>query len=363
MPVFVRQHNTFCPPCPAFCIVSPLYRTDLRRVHCIFTSRGTRIPSISKKRLPTAMAKPVCTEFRWKNGRGQDLLGAEYMPTGGAPKASLLWHHGICEHSGRYTPVFQMMADQGVAVYTFDVHGHGQSQPEGTAERCLITRFDDLVDDLYVFVAVVEQRRGGRLEPCVIGGQSMGALVVAHAVLRNQERWAGLVLHSAAMGVVWTPLLRAQATVGSLLAALVPRAQLVPAVKPEDLHPDPKVVEAFKSDPLIFHGSLRTRTANEVLKGMRAMEPQVPNVKIPIYVVHGMKDLTTSFDAVDDFVRRAGSTDVTFKKVEDGLHELLMGDERVEYGTAIAEWVKQRCAGAAQSKEQPKDMRPASPKL
>lgn len=28
----------------------------------------------------------------------------------------------------------------------------------------------------------------------------------------------------------------------------------------------PLQVEAFKSDPLIFHGSLRTRTANELLK-------------------------------------------------------------------------------------------------
>jgi len=94
----------------------------------------------------------------------------------------------------------------------------------------------------------------------------MGALVAAHVALRNQDRWAGLILHSAAMGVVWTPLLRAQAAVGSFLAALAPRAQLVPAVKPEALHPDPKVVDAFKADALIFHGSLRTRTANEILK-------------------------------------------------------------------------------------------------
>lgn len=77
------------------------------------------------------------------------------------------------------------------------------------------------------------------------------------------------MLHSAAIGVVWTTLLRAQAAVGSFLASLVPRAQLVPAVNPEDLHPDPKVVEAFKSDSLIFKGALRARSANEVLKVRR----------------------------------------------------------------------------------------------
>jgi hypothetical protein len=49
---------------------------------------------------------------------------------------------------------------------------------------------------------------------------------------------------------------------------------------------------------------------------MRALEPRVPGVALPLYVVHGMRDLTTSFDAVDDFVRRAGSEDKTFIKVE-----------------------------------------------
>lgn len=49
---------------------------------------------------------------------------------------------------------------------------------------------------------------------------------------------------------------------------------------------------------------------------MRSLEPQVPSLTLPLYVVHGMRDLTTSFDAIDDFVRRAKSTDVTFNKVE-----------------------------------------------
>lgn len=37
------------------------------------------------------------------------------------------------------------MADQGVAVYTFDVHGHGKSAPLDRSERCMVQSFDDLV--------------------------------------------------------------------------------------------------------------------------------------------------------------------------------------------------------------------------
>jgi alpha-beta hydrolase superfamily lysophospholipase len=66
------------------------------------------------------------------------------------------------------------------------------------------------VDDLYIFVGVVEQRVGGRLPAAstFLGGQSMGGLVAALGALRCQERWAGLVVFSGAMGVVWTLVLR-----------------------------------------------------------------------------------------------------------------------------------------------------------
>eukprot|EP00882_Tetradesmus_deserticola_P005694 GHRQ01005995.1.p1 GENE.GHRQ01005995.1~~GHRQ01005995.1.p1 ORF type:complete len:263 (+),score=86.57 GHRQ01005995.1:298-1086(+) len=207
------------------------------------------------------------TEFTLGNGRQQSLVGTEFLP-GSSPWATLLWHHGVCEHSGRYAPVFKHLADAGVAVYTYDAHGHGRSEPKEPHNRGLITNHTHLVDDLYAFVAVVEERTGGRLPAAstFLGGQSMGGLVVALACLRCQERWAGLIVFSGAMGVVWTPVLRAQAAVGNLLSGLIPRKQMVPAVKPENLHPDPAVVRAFKEDPLIFHGDLRVATGNELLR-------------------------------------------------------------------------------------------------
>eukprot|EP00878_Enallax_costatus_P028579 GHUV01030877.1.p1 GENE.GHUV01030877.1~~GHUV01030877.1.p1 ORF type:complete len:232 (+),score=35.41 GHUV01030877.1:594-1289(+) len=209
------------------------------------------------------------TDFTFQNTRGQELLGVEFLPDSSQQQwATLIWHHGICEHSGRYTPVFQHMADAGVAVYTFDVHGHGRSQPEESGDRGLIRSYTHLIDDLYTFTGVVEQRVGNRLpaDSTFLGGQSMGGLVAALGVLRFQDRWAGLVVYSGAMGVVWTPVLRIQAQMGNLLSSIIPRAQMVPAVKPENLHPNPAVVQSFKDDPFIFHGDLRVQTGNELLK-------------------------------------------------------------------------------------------------
>ena len=41
--------------------------------------------------------------------------------------------------------VFSRIADAGIAVFTYDAHGHGKSEPLKDSERCLVNRFDDLV--------------------------------------------------------------------------------------------------------------------------------------------------------------------------------------------------------------------------
>lgn len=131
--------------------------------------------------------------------------------------------------------MFEKLAAAGYGVHGFDAHGHGRSEPLGKEDRAYISKFDFLVDDVYAFVeaeVVPIVQPGSKL---FIGGQSLGGLVSAHSVLRKPQMWSGLILHSAALDVVWTPILRVQALVGSLIAALVPRAAIVPAVRPEDM--------------------------------------------------------------------------------------------------------------------------------
>lgn len=64
--------------------------------------------------VPRLSARPVfnrpqaamvrCTTFDFVCDReGQKLVATEYLPDHGAPSAYLVWHHGVAEHSGRYT--------------------------------------------------------------------------------------------------------------------------------------------------------------------------------------------------------------------------------------------------------------------
>lgn len=132
--------------------------------------------------------------FEFENDRGQKLQGVEYIPSS-KQWATLVWNHGVCEHKERYVPgkgcrglllavlqhfehlcsihqaadwvlscadleqlslllcravaVFEQLANAGVAVYCFDVHGHGTSEPKEPSERGLIRKYKHLVSNCY----------------------------------------------------------------------------------------------------------------------------------------------------------------------------------------------------------------------
>lgn len=112
---------------------------------------------------------PGKTEGWLINKRGQRLYLVAFEPPAGKTVARLFFHHGLGEHSSRYDKgklcmslvvalatnhlvrfrafhyaVFARFAEQGIAVYSYDAHGHGKSQPLGQTERALVLSFQYL---------------------------------------------------------------------------------------------------------------------------------------------------------------------------------------------------------------------------
>ena len=102
-------------------------------------------------------------------------------------------------------------------------------------------RFEDLVDDASQFTDLVMAKHPG--VPIIVAGHSLGGLVAVLLLARRQKDFAGLVLQSAAIDVEWTPLLKFQAVVGDCIATCCPFSKIVPAVRPQDMSEDPKVVQ------------------------------------------------------------------------------------------------------------------------
>ncbi|CAL5220245.1 g2225 [Coccomyxa viridis] len=273
------------------------------------------------------------------NGRNQKLRTVEYLPDQETrPKAIVFFHHGYGEHISRYEKVHTRLAEAGIAVYGYDHHGHGESDPKAAGERALVHDFNHLVDDSVAF-AWDRRRRHPPNIPCISAGQSMGGLIATHLVLRDQDGWAGLILCSAAIDVEWTFVLRLQAPIGGLLANLLPRAQIVPAVPLEYISNDPEVVQHFAQDPLNFVGDLRARTANEILKGFRDIQKKEKLLRLPILAIHGTADKITSYTAVKRLLANAASTDTALKEFPGGYHELLQGPEKEEAFVTLRDWI------------------------
>lgn len=273
-----------------------------------------------------------------RNGRGQQLYTVRYAAP--QPQAVLVWHHGYGEHVGRMAHFFSHLAQAGIAVSSYDAHGHGNSEPFSKSSRAYVANFNDLVDDLEAFIEAV--RKGQPPDrPIFVGGQSMGGLIAAHVACRPGCTLNGLVLSSALVDVEWTPVLRFQAKIGNTLARLFPRTRLVDGVRPEDMSPDAAVVKDYIEDKLNFVGKLRTRTSNELLKGFRDLTGKRRDLSIPVFAVHGDSDRCTSRKAVELLVAECSSADKSVHIVAGGYHELLLGPEKEEVIAMITDWLLQ----------------------
>ncbi|EFJ44964.1 hypothetical protein VOLCADRAFT_106192 [Volvox carteri f. nagariensis] len=284
------------------------------------------------------------------NARGQKLYTVSWTPEEGDVKAVLLWNHGLGEYIDRFEGSAKYWVASGIAVFGFDAHGMGLSEPLDDAGRGLVRRFSHLVEDALMYhdkVLLPALAEKAITAPVFIGGNSLGGLVASYAALERPEAFKGLILQSPAVDVEWTPVLRIQAALGNILAALLPRAKLVPAVRPEDMSQDPDVVKEYLEDPMIYKGNVRALSGNEVLKGFRGLVAKRANLKLPIYAVHGTSDRCTSLPALRDMLKHVSSTDVTLQEVVGGYHELLHGPEKEQVRKDIKDWMLARAEAAA----------------
>lgn len=288
---------------------------------------------------------PHLLEGQFVNGRGQQLYTVTWTPDA-QPVAKIVFHHGYGEHVRRYDAVFEAIAAEGIAVYSYDCHGHGRSQPKADNERFLVHSFKHLLDDYEAFIRHVRQQQPTSV-PLFAMGHSMGGLVAVEGVLRDQSLAQGLILSGAALFVQFNAVLRVQAAISGLLSAAMPYVRMVPAVDVNHLNPEPELVQAYKDDPLIDHSNMRVRTARELLMAMRDVEHSGRNLALPLFAFHGADDKVTSPLGTRRLVDECCSKDKELLEVAGGYHELLANPaHRPGLVGRVASWIVQRASGA-----------------
>ena len=187
--------------------------------------------------------------------------------------------------------------------------------------------------------------------PLMLGGVSFGGLVVSHMALEaskvpNDLHFAAAVLVAPAIDVKWTPILKAQAAIGALLAKFLPNARLVPGAPVNKLSNHKAAVDEYKNDPLTSSSDLRSKVGYETLKGFKRLKKRYAEFTIPLLVLHGEEDVITDKDASEKFVRLAGSVDKTFVLLPNTAHLVLHEPDHVRVIRMIRDFILTRQAGS-----------------
>jgi acylglycerol lipase len=102
---------------------------------------------------------------------------------------------------------------------------------------------------------------------------------------------------------------------------------------------DPAVVEAFRNDPLVFHGRFPVRTGAEILRAAKRIQTGVSRLGLPLLVLHGTGDVVTDPRGSRLLVARAGSANKTLRLYTGLYHEVFSEPEREQVVADLVAWV------------------------
>ena len=270
---------------------------------------------------PTAANLPVQT-FHWP---------ATGQQTGQPERAALLLAHGFGEYSARYHRLIGALNAAGYSVYTYDHRGHGQS-----AGRRAVIDVRELVTD---HIAARSALRGLEV-PLFAFGHSMGGLITAASYLQDPRGVRGVILSSPALLIgVNEPRWRKRA--GRLLARLAPHLPLA-ELTTEGLSRDASEVDAYRRDPLMYHGKVPVLTAVSMLHLSESIWAHTGGWRLPTLMLHGDQDRVTDVNGSRRFMEEIASLDATYHEIPGGYHELFNDQGREQRTQELLGWLAAR---------------------
>lgn len=252
----------------------------------------------------------------WFEGRYATRLFYQRWLPDGQTRAVLLLVHGYAEHSGRYANLVDDVLPRGYAIYALDHRGHGRSE----GERVMVEHASDYLIDLKTFFDMVRAEQPE--SPIFLVGHSMGAMIATAYTARHQDEFDGLVLSGGGITTEQTP----PPPVGLDLATTLSR--------------DPRVGEAYASDPLVFRGEMPA----ERVERMAEMRAQLPHdarqITLPILIMAGAASPLGDGPRSQALYAVVGSADKTLKLYDELLHEIFNEPEHADVLADMAAWLE-----------------------
>jgi acylglycerol lipase len=238
-------------------------------------------------------------------------------------EANVIISHGYAEHSGRYDHVAEALVDAGYVVWAIDHRGHGHS----TGDRGDIVSWESAVADLDCLVDLATEQLAGR--PTLLVGHSLGGAIAVAYALAHGSRLAGLSLSAPALQLP------------PELLALANLTEIPPLPLAEGVSSDPKVVDAYLSDPLVYQGSPPLNLLR-MMASVGELIDRLCELSMPVHIMHGSADALVPVGAFREVVTRVSSVDVVARLWPGLFHEIFNEPTNGAVVSHLVEWVSER---------------------
>jgi alpha-beta hydrolase superfamily lysophospholipase len=252
-------------------------------------------------------------------------------------RARMVIAHGLGEHSGRYENLVERLLLKSIGVWVPDHRGHGQSE----GERGHVLNFDQYLADLRLFVDLAGKDRPNGMKLFLLG-HSMGGLIVLKFAQESPDPIDGVIASSPALGMA-VEISRFKKTLASLMSYIWPGMSLSNELDAIDISHDPKVVAAYKTDPLV-HDRVSARFFTEFLAAMETAHNRSPRLKIPILLQVAGDDKLVNTRSSTQFFESLDLEDKTLHIYENGYHEIYNEVENLqtEVFKDLENWVEKQ---------------------
>lgn len=242
---------------------------------------------------------------------GTMLYVTDYMLPASQARGSVVIMHGLGEHSGRYRHVAGFFNECGLSVRCYDHRGHGRSQ----GKRGDVINGDPMLQDAEIIIEDFSTRYA---EPPFLFGHSMGGLFAARFALSHLSPLRGLILSSPALALRLSAF---QLKMLRFMHMLAPSVALPNGVSPALLSHDPKIVAAYKADPLV-HRKISARLLTSMLSSIAYCQSHASEMAVPTLMLVAGADRVLDADGSKRFFAQLPAGTAQLHMYEGMYHEI-----------------------------------------
>src|SRR5688572_10869840 len=223
--------------------------------------------------------------FQLTTADGLQLSGQYYIPKDQI-KGVVCLLHGMGEHFGRYQHVADFFSSIGYATIGMDHRGHGKSE----GKKGHTPSYEHLMNDIDLLLKKTHELFADI--PVILYGHSMGANLAANFALRKKPNLKGLILTDPYFKLAFDPPAW-KVMLGKISAGIVPTLSQPTGLEVAAISRDPKVVEAYKKDPLV-HDKITSAFFVNVHGAATYPIEHASSLSCKTLVMHGTADRLTS---------------------------------------------------------------------